>query len=254
MPARCCAELNDHRTGKNSVGRESKNRTGLIWDNPTAERERIVRRVCETLEEKYGRPRFGNPDDPLDDLIYVIVSNRTSPTVAQRVYASLKVRFDSWNELLDFSAVELAQLLQPAGLAVVKSRQIWAALEKIRQDFGSCNLNRLEDRSAHEAQEYLISLPGVSLKVAKCVMMYTLDAQVLPVDSHVHRVTRRLGWNDRKRADQCHEELEALVPPELRHALHVDCIAHGRSTCRPERPACERCCVNRYCAFFNNVA
>ena len=229
-------------------------RSGLIWSRPSAERSQTVRRVCEVLEESYGRPRLGNPQDPLDDLIYVIVSNRTAPGVAQRTYAALKEGFGTWDDLLASSAAELRSVLEPAGLAAVKSRQIWAALQKIRYDIGSCDLGGLRNLSEGEAQAYLVSLPGVSLKVAKCVMMYTLGAEVLPVDSHVHRVTKRLGWNDRKRADQCHEELESLVPPELRYALHVDCIVHGRAICRPERPACERCCVNRYCAYFNHAA
>lgn len=234
--------------------KERKTRSGLVWGKPAAERAYTVRRVCELLEENYGRPRLGNPSNPLDDLIYVILSNKTAPRVAQRVYADLKSRFDSWDELLATSMVELTKILKPAGLAAVKSQQIWAALMKIQHDAESCDLDWLRDKTEGEIQDYLVSLPGVSVKVAKCVMMYTLDANVLPVDGHVHRITKRLGWNDRKRADQCHEELEALVPPDLRYALHVTCIAHGRSICRPEQPACRRCCVNRYCAYSNNAA
>lgn len=243
------------QSGREGIFNERRNRTGLVWRRPAIERARTVRLVCETLEKEYGKPRFGNPQEPVDDLIYVILSNRTSPVVAQRVYASLKGRFVTWDRLLTSSSVsELAKSLQPAGLAVVKSRQIWGALEKIRTDFGSCDIGHLRDQPAEAVENYLVSLPGVSLKVAKCVMMYTLDAEVLPVDSHVHRVTKRLGWNDRKRADQCHEELEALVPSHLRYALHVDCIAHGRSICRSDKPACGRCCVNRHCAYFNHAA
>jgi endonuclease III len=211
--------------------------------------------VCEILKEEYGKPRFGNPDDPLDDLIYVILSNRTAPGVARRIYEDLKGRFDTWDELLTSSSVfEIIEFLKFAGLAAVKSQQIWAALEKIRWDFGSCDLSQLHDLPQEKAEEYLTSLPGVSLKVAKCVMMYTLNSEVLPVDSHVHRVTKRLGWNDRKRADQCHEELEALVAPDTRYALHVDCIAHGRAICRPAKPACQQCCVSQYCTYYRHAA
>lgn len=236
------------------IARKRRIQTGRIWSKPAADREHTVIQVCRILEENYGEPRFGNPTDSLDDLIYVILSNKTAPAVAQRIYTDLKSRFAIWDEVLSASVVDLIEILRPAGLAAVKARQIRAALEKIQRDFGSCDLGQLRHEPAGRAEEYLVSLPGVSLKVAKCVMMYTLGAKVLPVDSHVHRVTRRLGWNDRKRADQCHEELEALVPPELRYALHVDCIAHGRSICRPEKPLCERCCVKRYCAYFNDAA
>ena len=92
-----------------------------------------------------------------------------------------------------------------------------------------------------------MGLDGVSEKVAKCVMMYTLGFDVLPVDVHVHRVATRLEWTNRKRADQCHEELEALVKPRYRFAFHVDCICHGRAVCRPKNPRCNDCVIRRYC-------
>jgi len=224
-------------------------RTGVVWSKPPRVRAQIVRRVCEALERTNGRPRFGNPVDPLDDLIYIIVSNKTSPSIAQQTYARMKREFAVWDDALASPPSALQSLLETAGLATVKSQQIRAALEKISSDFGSCDLTQLKARSEREVQDYLVSLPGASDKVAKCVMMYTMDADVLPVDSHVHRIAKRLGWTSRKRADQCHDELEALVPPHRRYALHVDCILHGRSVCRPRGPACARCCISRHCAF-----
>lgn len=209
-----------------------------------------MRRVCEALERSYGRPRLGNPEEPLDDLIYIIVSNKTSPEMAQRTYARIKREFATWDDVLGSPASALQSLLQPAGLATVKSQQIRAALQKIEKDFGSCDLSQIQERSESEAQEYLVSLRGVSEKIAKCVMMYTMGANVLPVDSHVHRIAKRLGWTARKRADQCHDELEALVPPKRRYAFHVDCILHGRSICRPGKSACDKCCTSRRCAYF----
>ena len=199
---------------------------GEIWDRSPEERSSIVASVCEALEAAYGLPRFGNPVEPLDDLIYTVLTNKASPGVARRLFEQVKERFATWDEVLE-SPDTLPQLIQPGGLAVKKSAQIVATLRKVRSDFGACNLDPLKNRPEPEVEGYLVSLPGVSLKVAKCVMMYTLGAAVLPVDAHVHRVARRLGWTQRKRADQCHEEFEALVPRERRHAFHVDCIAHG---------------------------
>ena len=91
------------------------------------------------------------------------------------------------------------------------------------------------------------SIAGVSDKVARCVMMYTLGAKVLPVDAHVHRLARRLGWTERKRADECHSELEAIIPPERRFTFHVAAILHGRAVCRPRDPRCAECCLRSYC-------
>ena len=209
-----------------------------------------MRRVCEALEKEYGRPRLGNPGDPLDDLVYIIVSNKTSPKAAERTYAVVKRAFPEWGHVLESPPDALESLLHAAGLATVKSKQIRSALRAIRDDFGACDLGRLRRRPESEVQSYLVSLPGVSEKVAKCVIMYTMDGRVLPVDGHVHRISRRFGWTARKRADQCHSELEALVPPHRRYGFHVGCILHGRSVCRPRRPDCQGCCIRRHCAFY----
>lgn len=225
-------------------------RTGAIWDKAPRARAQIVRRVCEALEGEYGRPDLGNPENPTDDLIYIIVSNKTSPKTAERTFLAVKRAFATWEEVIASPSSALQSLLHPAGLATVKAQQIRAAIQRIEGDFGSFDLHRLRLRPESEVQAYLVGLPGVSEKVAKCVMMYTMGAKVLPVDSHVHRISRRLGWTARKRADQCHGELEALVPPHRRYAFHVDCILHGRSVCRPRKAACERCCISRHCTFY----
>ena len=96
---------------------------------------------------------------------------------------------------------------------------------------------------------YLTKLPGVSTKVAYCVMMYTMDRQVLPVNVHVHRICRRLGWLDKKRADQSHEVLAALVPPQRRFAFHVDCLMLGRQVCTPSKPKHSDCILREYCEY-----
>lgn len=227
-------------------------RTGRIWNDLPRHRAQSIRRVCETIEWEYGRPRFGNPQSPIDDLVYIVLSNKTSPETAKKTFRKLKRRFPNWDEMIDARLSDVRSILRPAGLSDVKSRQLRGALRRIRRDFGKCSLNRLKQLSADEAQEYLTSLQGVSEKVAKCVMMYTLNFDVLPVDAHVHRVATRLGWTDRKRADQCHAELEALVKPRYRFAFHVGCIAHGRSICRPSQPECESCLIQKYCMYYKD--
>jgi endonuclease-3 len=225
-------------------------KTGLIWRKPPAIRDREVASVCATLTNAYGTPRFGNPADPLDDLIFIILSNKTGPATARRTYRNLRRRFPRWDKILSSPLSTLESILRPAGLSVVKSRQIRAALYRIKKEFGRCNLNALKRTSADDAEAFLVDLPGASTKVAKCVMMYTLRLQVLPVDTHVHRVSSRLGWTSRKRADQCHAELEALLAPALRPNFHVSCIAHGRKVCRPNAPLCLSCPLSDYCEFF----
>jgi endonuclease III len=224
-------------------------KTGAIWRWRGPKRKSVVRSVCTTLKKEYGRPRFGNPSDPLDDLIYIILSNKTSPRSAQKTYGRLKGLFQKWDDILSAPLTSIRRVLRPAGLSRVKSAQIRAALRTIKETFGRCDLRRLKLQPAAEVEDYLVGLPGVSEKVAKCVMIYALNLPVLPVDAHVHRISRRLGWTTRKRADQCHAELEALIPVSLRHDFHVDCIAHGRKICRPRNPHCNVCCIRAYCEF-----
>lgn len=223
--------------------------SGQIWEQTAASRSQIVRQVYKKLLLSYGCPRLGNPDDLVDDLVFVILSNKTSPDVAVPVYRSLKRKFPSWEKLAGAPLGEIRRVLHPAGLSSVKSRQLRSALRRLQADFGTCRLDKLIGKSQSQAEGYLTSLSGISGKVAKCVMLYTMGFDVLPVDAHVHRVASRLGWTARKRADQCHEELEALVQPKYRYVVHVGCVKHGRQVCRPINPKCDECVIRRWCFY-----
>lgn len=225
-------------------------RRSTIQQLSNRRRSQVVRRVCEKLQATYGLPRHGNPTEPLDDMIYIVLSNKTGPIVARRTFEALRVCCQAnWENLLQMPLADIQELLRPAGLARVKALQIRSALGQIARDFGQCDLTPLRQMVIAEAHTYLVGLPGISDKVAKCVLLYTMNAPVLPVDAHVHRIATRLGWTTRKRPDQCHDELEALVPPARRYAFHVDCVAHGRVCCRPLNPDCGACCVKHHCEF-----
>jgi endonuclease-3 len=197
----------------------------------------------------FGKPRLGNPRDPVDDLIFLMLSNRTQFDTAKSVFKSLKALGD-WDFVSRLPVKILESKIQVAGLAKIRSRQMKRALQLIAKNFGSCRLSELRNWEEQDAHDYLAALPGVSDKVAKCVMMYTLGFEVLPVDIHVFRVSSRLGWTSRCRADQCHHDLELLVPPEWRFGFHVDCILLGRSICTAQSPDCPSCPIRKYCFYF----
>jgi len=220
-----------------------------IWTKSEVARNRIVRKVCETLIKRFGRPRLSNPRDPVDDLIFLMLSNRTQEAAVRTVYDSLKA-FGSWDDVSELPQNAIRMAIQIAGLSRKRSQQIKQSLKRIRTDFGVCRLGELRKWNTQRAHEYLTALPGVSDKVAKCVMMYTLGFKVLPVDVHVFRVSSRLGWTSRCRADQCHDDLEALVPPPLRYAFHVDCIVLGRTICTPRVPNCHACAIRKFCSYY----
>jgi endonuclease-3 len=213
-----------------------------------------VASVITCLKQRYGLPRHGNPRRPLDDLFYIILSNKTTPGSARRVYRALRHAYPSWEGITTHDFKRLKALLEPAGLANVRASQIVGIVTCLRERFGSATLAPLRTWPRSDVETFLAELPGVSLKVAKCVMMYTLGFRVLPVDTHVHRISRRLGWISRKRADQCHEDLEAIVAPSLRYAFHVGCLAHGRTVCRPNLPHCDSCVIRRFCSYYHAQA
>ena len=212
-------------------------------------REREVRAVCQSLRALHGVSRLGNPKDPLDDLIYVLLSNKTRLSTSKIIYDRLRKSFPRWDQLLTrpFQAVE--RILRPGGLSRKKTIQLRGAIRRIVRDWGACTLSGLASWSTVKAESYLTSLPGVSTKVAKCVLMYALKRRVLPVDSHVHRIARRLGWCSTSRADASHQRLEAVVPPHLRFGFHVACIVHGRTICTVKVPRCEKCSLRRFCDY-----
>lgn len=224
-----------------------------IWKKPGGVRKKIVNTVCERLQASFGKPRLGNPRNPVDDLIFLMLSNRTQPETARSVFNSLKSAGD-WDSVSGFPVRSLERKIQKAGLAKKRSRQIKQALQQIARDFGTCRLEDLRGWTEEQAHEYLTGLPGVSDKVAKCIMMYTLGFNVLPVDIHVFRVSSRLGWTSRCRADQCHHDLQSLVSPGSRYAFHVGCICLGRTVCTSNQPKCAACPIQKFCVYFKETA
>ena len=200
------------------------------------------------MREAYGQPRHFNPEDPLDDLIFLVLSRMTQELKYVRTYARLRRSLSTWNEVRDAPPDELEALIHEAGLAPTKAAQILAILAEIESREGRLSLHRLRSMTDGEVERYLTSLPGVARKTALCVMLYTLGRDVLPVDTHVWRVAQRLGlapageWSGGRG-----RTLEATVPRELRGSLHVTMLAHGRQVCRARAPSCETCMLADLC-------
>jgi endonuclease III len=207
----------------------------------------LVTKVCETLHRKYGSPRLGNHADPLDELIYIIISTRTSHRVFRPVFAEIKRTFPDWNEIGPRQRARLVEILKPAGLARLKTKQIIQILCILRKAFGNATLDPLRKMTARATEDFLVELPGVGKKIAKCVMMYSLGHEVLPVDSHVHRLASKIGLSIKRRPDTSQELIEAAIPAKLRYGFHVNAIAHGRAVCVGQRPRCNDCCISFAC-------
>jgi len=213
-----------------------------------------LRAIEARLGREYGQPDHHNPTDPLDDLVFVILSRMTQEVKYTRTYADLRRDLPTWEQVMDAPPDELIDLLRDAGLAGTKARHLQAILEEIEVREGRLSLDRLRGLEDEEVEGYLTSLPGVARKTARCVMLYALGRDVCPVDAHVWRVMGRLGfapcgpWSERGA-----KRLEDRIPRALRRSLHVTLVAHGRAVCRARGPRCEACCLRDLCPSPRNV-
>jgi endonuclease III len=207
-----------------------------------------ARRIILALEKRYGSPRLNNKDDPLDELIFILLSQMTTGPRYERGFDRLKVALGGWDRLLFVAMDDIKTLIADAGLSNQKAPHLVAIARRLYEDFGTVTLSPLAALNDEQVERYLVSLSGVGLKTAKCVMMYSLSRQVLPVDTHVQRVATRLGLLSPTIArPHLHRALEVLVRPDMRYAFHVNAVAHGRSVCRARAPLCPACPVASFC-------
>ncbi len=223
----------------------SRSRPSSRSPQPTGRR---IRAVVRRLERAYG-PRPWQPrGDPLGGLIRTILSQHTNDVNSHAAYAELRRRFPTWPAVLAATPRQIEQAIRRGGLAHQKTARIRSILATIQDDHGRLTLDFLADWPADRAVQYLCRFNGVGPKTAACVMLFNLGKPVLPVDTHVHRVSRRLGLiGPEATAGRAHEVLQALCPDELVWPFHVLLIEHGRRTCRSRRPTCGSCPLANLC-------
>lgn len=198
---------------------------------------------CEYGDVPPGSTPLGNKRNPLDELIFIQLSVRTRETAYLGTYPALrKLVGRAWARLLVLPDAEVLRVLEPGGMARVKLDRLRGQLARIRARFGRVTLAPLRTMEDGEIEAFLRSLPGVGPKVSRCVMLYSLDRDVFPVDSNCHRVLDRLGFLPAGvHVKAGHDFLQALVPDGIRRSLHVNLIYHGRDRCIPGPPRCETC-------------
>jgi endonuclease-3 len=206
--------------------------------------------IHQLLIEEYGQ-REWHPREPLSVLISAILSQNTSDVNRDRAWERLKDRFPSWESVLAAETAELAEAIRPGGLADIKAPRIQKALRVIERDRGEFTLDFLAEMEVDEARRWLTSLNGVGPKTAAIVLLFSLGKPAFPVDTHVHRVSRRLGLIGPKTSrEKAHEVLEELLPPEIYYTFHLNLIAHGREVCKSQRPRCATCVLQEHCDYY----
>ena len=209
---------------------------------------RRVRAILRRLERRFGPLSPPRASAPLDELILTVLSQHTSDVNADRAFTSLRTAFPTWDQVAAAPQAALADAIRSGGLADTKAPRIQTILREVSEREGGYDLSRLRDMPDAEARAYLTSLPGIGPKTAAVVLSFALGRDAIPVDTHVHRVARRLGLVPAKAsAERADRLLHDLVPDGLRTSLHVGLIRLGREICKPGRPKCEECPLSDLC-------
>ena len=214
-----------------------------------------MRWVHRALVDHYGRPEWEWSDAPVDELIGTILSQHTSDLNSHRAFEALRTAFSTWEAVRDASVDQVTDTIRGGGLAVLKAHRIQAVLRALTDADGRVRLADLRRMRRRRAVNLLTSLPGVGRKTAACVLLFGAHVAALPVDTHVHRVSLRLGLvPPRTSPEATTDALEAALAPADYYAFHVNVIRLGREICKAPRPRCEVCPLSERCCYLRAAA
>jgi endonuclease-3 len=207
-------------------------------------------KIHETLLQAFGEPVWRNPLPAIDELVSTILSQNTNDVNRDRAFHALRARFPTWETVRDAKTAEVIKAIRPAGLANQKGPRIQQVLRAITKERGSLNLDFLADLPVEEARAWLTKFNGVGPKTAAIVLCFSLNKPAFPVDTHIYRVTGRIGLRPEKMTvEQAHPYLEGLFPPETYYAAHLNIIRLGREVCNARKPLCPKCPIIKLCDY-----
>lgn len=204
--------------------------------------------IIRYLDKEYFRPRFAPRYPPPDELVFTILSQNTTDVNAGRALEKLKDKYPRWEDVAAAPVRSIAAAIKSSGISGPKSRYIKGSLSALVAEHGGVDMEFLKGMDDREALDYLTKLPGVGVKTAACVLMFSLGRPVMPVDTHVFRVCKRLDFlpEDASR-EEAHWILNAIVPPDDKYSFHINVVTHGRKVCKALRPRCGECVIEGLC-------
>ena len=206
--------------------------------------------VHRRLLDHFGRPEWRDPLPALDELVSTILSQNTNDRNRDLAYQSLRRSFPTWEEVRDAPVSEVIEAIRIAGLANQKGPRIQAVLREITAERGALDLSFLRDLSVEQAHAWLTHFNGVGPKTAAIVLVFSLGKPAFPVDTHIYRVSGRLGLRpDKMTVEEAHPHLASLFPPEEYGPAHLNLIRLGRELCQARKPDCPRCPLRDICDF-----
>lgn len=213
-----------------------------------------ARQVHRRLLDFYGQPTWRNPLPPLDELVSTILSQNTNDVNRDRAFDALRARFPSWEAVREAPSAAVIDAIRPAGLANQKGPRIQQVLRQITAERGALDLSFLKGLPLEEARHWLTKFKGVGPKTAAIVLLFSLNRPAFPVDTHIYRVSGRIGLRPAQMTvEATHPHLEALFLPETYYPAHLNIIRLGREVCAARRPACEGCPLREICEYAGSV-
>ena len=207
-----------------------------------------INKTIELLKKEYSESDWEVRRDPISELVYTILSQHTSDINSIRAFNNLIEKFKTFESLKDASVKDIESTIHSGGLAKIKAPRIKEILEIIYENIGSFDLSFLSEMNIDEAKFWLKSLPGIGPKTAAIVLCFSFGMPVMPVDTHIFRLSKRLGFIDNKiNADDAHEILEEMIKPDKIFSFHMNLIKHGREVCNARRPKCSSCVLATIC-------
>ena len=212
-----------------------------------------ITEVRQRLIDAFGQPEWRPALPPVDELVSTILSQNTNDVNRDAAFAQLKATFPDWQAVMAAPTQEVEEAIRTAGLANQKAPRIQGALRDIAEHTGGgLNLNFLSEMELEEARTWLLDVKGVGPKTAAIVLLFSLGIPAFPVDTHIYRVTGRIGLRPGGLSvEKTHAYLEARVPEDAFYDLHLNLIRLGRQVCGARKWHCYRCPVESLCEFEN---
>ena len=215
---------------------------------PRTKSKADVALTIEMMTQQYGPFTHEARLPPTDEMVFTILSQHTSDINSSRAYRSLMETFSSLEAVASADVADIEKAIALGGLAKIKAPRIKAVLNKILELNGELDLSFLREMPLNDAKTWLRQLPGIGPKSAGIVLSFSLGMPAMAIDTHIYRVSQRLGVIGPKvSVDKAHEILEDKVEPEEVFNFHVSYINHGRQVCKAQRPLCPECVVGGLC-------
>lgn len=215
------------------------------------ERQKQALQVLLKLKHHYGDPIWRNPLPALDELVSTILSQNTNDRNRDVAYQNLRTQFPTWENVRDAPQEQVIAAIRSAGLANQKGPRIQQVLKEITMERGCLDLEFLKAWDTEQARQWLAHFKGVGPKTSAIVLCFSLGKPAFPVDTHIYRVSGRLGLRDAKmNIEKTHIYLEHVFPQESYYSVHLNLIRLGREVCHARKPACPVCPLNRICPTY----